>query len=118
MYTMLLIDNPFFFQAEDGIRNRTVTGVQTCTLPISTISDAQTDQTQAHLGRISVYGIADRRNGRRTEKKPAAPNVRSEERRVGKGCGFGESVLYVREDVRVRTGVRCGKLSTCTGIYH
>src|SRR5207248_8438317 len=27
---------PFFFQAEDGIRARTVTGVQTCALPIST----------------------------------------------------------------------------------
>src|SRR5699024_1487904 len=26
---------PFFFQAEDGIRDRNVTGVQTCTLPIS-----------------------------------------------------------------------------------
>src|SRR5207248_8390320 len=28
----------FFFQAEDGIRDRTVTGVQTCALPISTAS--------------------------------------------------------------------------------
>src|SRR5437867_9262987 len=28
----------FFFQAEDGIRDRTVTGVQTCALPILTIS--------------------------------------------------------------------------------
>src|SRR5207248_5919395 len=27
----------FFFQAEDGIRGRTVTGVQTCALPISGI---------------------------------------------------------------------------------
>src|SRR5699024_11703236 len=27
---------PFFFQAEDGIRDRNVTGVQTCALPIST----------------------------------------------------------------------------------
>src|SRR5437868_10325698 len=25
---------PFFFQAEDGIRHRNVTGVQTCALPI------------------------------------------------------------------------------------
>src|SRR5437867_8908733 len=28
----------FFFQAEDGIRDRTVTGVQTCALPISFLS--------------------------------------------------------------------------------
>src|SRR6266705_4574310 len=27
----------FFFQAEDGIRDRTVTGVQTCALPIFTL---------------------------------------------------------------------------------
>src|SRR5207248_8852520 len=27
-----------FFQAEDGIRDRTVTGVQTCALPISGVS--------------------------------------------------------------------------------
>src|SRR5437773_4392475 len=30
----------FFFQAEDGIRPRDVTGVQTCALPISQISAA------------------------------------------------------------------------------
>src|SRR5207248_8963894 len=29
------LDIFFFFQAEDGIRDRTVTGVQTCALPIS-----------------------------------------------------------------------------------
>src|SRR2546430_591713 len=28
------IDGDFFFQAEDGIRDLTVTGVQTCALPI------------------------------------------------------------------------------------
>src|SRR5207245_7037681 len=29
----------FFFQAEDGIRGATVTGVQTCALPISLLAD-------------------------------------------------------------------------------
>src|SRR5437867_6190691 len=35
-YGKLLVDSSlsFFFQAEDGIRDRTVTGVQTCALPI------------------------------------------------------------------------------------
>src|SRR5438067_12977734 len=32
----------FFFQAEDGIRDRNVTGVQTCALPISWAVDAAT----------------------------------------------------------------------------
>src|SRR6266511_1295491 len=31
---LLLVDVLFFFQAEDGIRNFHVTGVQTCALPI------------------------------------------------------------------------------------
>src|SRR5689334_24660047 len=31
----------FFFQAEDGIRDGTVTGVQTCALPISAPSPAR-----------------------------------------------------------------------------
>src|SRR2546430_5308268 len=30
----------FFFQAEDGIRDLTVTGVQTCALPISSLAKA------------------------------------------------------------------------------
>src|SRR6266851_5414572 len=33
-----LVDQVFFFQAEDGIRDRDVTGVQTCALPISPAS--------------------------------------------------------------------------------
>src|SRR6266513_3810636 len=32
----------FFFQAEDGIRDRNVTGVQTCALPIYAVDDHQT----------------------------------------------------------------------------
>src|SRR5699024_4187591 len=35
MYAMGLMSVFFFFQAEDGIRDRNVTGVQTCALPIS-----------------------------------------------------------------------------------
>src|SRR5437667_8913122 len=36
VFASLAADGPiFFFQAEDGIRDRDVTGVQTCALPIS-----------------------------------------------------------------------------------
>src|SRR5699024_11907031 len=41
----------FFFQAEDGIRGRNVTGVQTCALPISTDatrSSASTSSADCH----------------------------------------------------------------------
>src|SRR5437867_8572418 len=39
----------FFFQAEDGIRVRTVTGVQTCALPISQ-GGTQADVKREDLG--------------------------------------------------------------------
>src|SRR5699024_5557614 len=35
----------FFFQAEDGIRDRNVTGVQTCALPISLVKDKYSKYT-------------------------------------------------------------------------
>src|SRR6266511_3845167 len=38
----LVADLIFFFQAEDGIRDFHVTGVQTCALPISTTSRCAT----------------------------------------------------------------------------
>src|SRR5207248_8229504 len=60
----------FFFQAEDGIRDRTVTGVQTCALPISPWTVC------------SIMWL--------TALPPAPPTpitlMRSEERRVGKEC--------------------------------
>src|SRR2546430_9217409 len=49
----------FFFQAEDGIRDLTVTGVQTCALPIST-SDKGVNLTEGreHADLISVMLMA------------------------------------------------------------
>src|SRR5215468_1346146 len=61
----------FFFQAEDGIRVRDVTGVQTCALPIST-------RNGASRGGLPCICPAIRRYRRR--------RTRSEERRVGKEC--------------------------------
>src|SRR2546430_17102321 len=57
----------FFFQAEDGIRDLTVTGVQTCALPISrrmlwvTASSAMTLATVA----ASPSTVSPDRTGRR-----------------------------------------------------
>src|SRR5699024_11412576 len=41
-YTMCIVVVFFFFQAEDGIRDRNVTGVQTCALPISNMERSLT----------------------------------------------------------------------------
>src|SRR3989441_7054007 len=50
----------FFFQAEDGIRDKLVTGVQTCALPISSQGRAREPLELAGLGRGGGPG-ADRR---------------------------------------------------------
>src|SRR5207253_8628026 len=67
----------FFFQAEDGIRDGHVTGVQTCALPIY---DAHSRLRQ----RIAVRGSA--RDQRDVITGFAYDGMRSEERRVGKEC--------------------------------
>src|SRR5438128_6531489 len=56
----------FFFQAEDGIRDATVTGVQTCALPISVPGTAKTaaagGKTAEKVGRLTVVsGETDRK---------------------------------------------------------
>src|SRR5437868_7539432 len=43
----------FFFQAEDGIRDRNVTGVQTCALPISGRDDPAEYDAECHAHRHS-----------------------------------------------------------------
>src|SRR3712207_8249337 len=42
---------PFFFQAEDGIRDIGVTGVQTCALPILSVIEGYSDYVMHHVGR-------------------------------------------------------------------
>src|SRR5205823_11448276 len=101
-------------QAEDGIRAKLVTGVQTCALPILldagiAVADAVllaqllvkvphaeikiffrgTDSAPARLGH--ALGAC---RGLRFSTRTACQNVlRSEERRVGKGCGAPYMVL-------------------------
>src|SRR2546430_10110001 len=46
----------FVFQAEDGIRDLTVTGVQTCALPICTVRSAVGLFDVGHMGEFEVEG--------------------------------------------------------------
>src|SRR5207245_5999784 len=50
----------FFFQAEDGIRDATVTGVQTCALPISNTSGGNVDIDWEHSVFVDPAGRAHR----------------------------------------------------------
>src|SRR2546423_4105151 len=90
----------FFFQAEDGIRDKLVTGVQTCALPIypATTNKIKFRRAEADM-EASGFSITNAIDGK-TDKggwtaaiTPEHRNEcheavfeRSEERRVGKEC--------------------------------
>src|SRR5688572_32547897 len=83
----------FFFQAEDGIRDLTVTGVQTCALPISLKSGKEAEVFLLER-RYASGSIALLAHKRYRPRRPSAGELRdlgfkrarSEERRVGKEC--------------------------------
>src|SRR5260370_13402201 len=75
----------FFFQAEDGIRDSSVTGVQTCALPISATADALNLAAQVVAGTEDQSAGATAQSTAQAMRGAVAAN-RSEERRVGKEC--------------------------------
>src|SRR2546426_7876260 len=78
----------FFFQAEDGIRDYKVTGVQTCALPISALRHLGDDahgRRRGFDGGVPRAG-ADVGGGLRARRHQPS---RSEERRVGKSVDLG-----------------------------
>src|SRR5207244_7440186 len=92
----------FFFQAEDGIRDDLVTGVQTCALPISLTQQylepprrgsqvvrqrsAKPLFASSILARASFPCLALWRWSSPPPARPGSAAPRSEERRVGKEC--------------------------------
>src|SRR2546426_8425218 len=87
----------FFFQAEDGIRDYKVTGVQTCALPIylCVIRSMYTDRPN-HEPSLFMLNSGEKLPGRPSmgswvtyglgTENQNLPGFRSEERRVGKEC--------------------------------
>src|SRR5207249_7801880 len=94
----------FFFQAEDGIRDRNVTGVQTCALPISSdnvseltarVNDEGWETAYAQWLRgsrldsndmVFVFSVGGGDVDRNISRNLVKALQRSEERRVGKEC--------------------------------
>src|SRR2546430_7335052 len=83
----------FFFQAEDGIRDLTVTGVQTCALPIYLFGPLVDEQDEEdRRGMVEGDPFGDRLQHHRLpglgrgDDQRALAEARSEERRVGKEC--------------------------------
>src|SRR2546425_6242237 len=80
----------FFFQAEDGIRDKLVTGVQTCALPISHPASRIPPPAQLPGFREGGFVVQDPAHAlvcRYAAFPPGA--MRSEERRVGKSVDLG-----------------------------
>src|SRR5207248_4889483 len=88
----------FFFQAEDGIRDRTVTGVQTCALPIWSLSVPQrlTERTspvgepKGSSSPLTAAAFSAAAGCSYAAHLSCRAN-RSEERRVGKECRSRQS---------------------------
>src|SRR5205823_8308895 len=81
----------FFFQAEDGIRDKLVTGVQTCALPICLFRRLFLEYllTAFDAGKLVFFSSLEPLRERRAFLQYLAPTretERSEERRVGKEC--------------------------------
>src|SRR5699024_11736548 len=106
----------FFFQAEDGIRDRNVTGVQTCALPILTL-DHLRREARARGADIVIFGHTHKpclkfekdmiimnpgslTYPRQENRLPSyiVLEMRSEERRVGKECRDGWPRDHWRRD--------------------
>src|SRR5699024_12124906 len=92
----------FFFQAEDGIRDRNVTGVQTCALPISAMTRHETAQ---HL---TVCRVDDGIDSQRSNV--ALPEIKSGLRRFQK---IGRASC--RERVEIAEGGGAGERKRAEG---
>src|SRR5690606_40977482 len=108
----------FFFQAEDGIRDFHVTGVQTCALPILAVFDDTGKRLTAKMvadrppydleaafaaaretlltGEVVHYATSDHF----VVMAPTRFGKRSEERRVGKGCGERSGGQLRKQELR------------------
>src|SRR5687768_17766511 len=92
----------FFFQAEDGIRDVAVTGVQTCALPISDLPDLLLGipRARAVAGEGPTRGKVALDLGLGVVEGLVRLHDRSEERRVGKECMWrcAAEQLYKKEE--------------------
>src|SRR5436305_7473078 len=108
----------FFFQAEDGIRDADVTGVQTCALPILEFSLDQpigsgaprgwSSENSNSSGRSRSRRRAKNRDSKRTGTfdRPGQGLSRSEERRVGKEWRMGVWRGQERKKIRGKQAQR------------
>src|SRR5687767_15967184 len=106
----------FFFQAEDGIRDKLVTGVQTCALPILRSANPAGVNSSASSSAVSRL-VACWRNASSCVLSTAAQGeagagasrlpTRSEERRVGKERRSRWSQDHSKKNTHTKKGREC-----------
>src|SRR5436190_24224735 len=96
----------FFFQAEDGIRDHCVTGVQTCALPISPSIAAKHGRPRSMRSSTSPPSRI------RAQSFAMFALERSEERRVGKECRSRWSAEHKKKKVEKGRDKRAGGCET------
>src|SRR5438309_10852054 len=101
----------FFFQAEDGIRDGTVTGVQTCALPISPYLSRE------HLGVVAAEVDADAGEVRREIEGATAFGERGEVEIGRASCRERVEMAVVGGAARKKTESWRGARDACNYIY-
>src|SRR5256885_12056709 len=108
----------FFFQAEDGIRDYKVTGVQTCALPIFAAATLITSVAQAETlnfaidwgapgGAVETFQLDTLAGGADASGTAFVFfSIRSEERRVGKECRSRWSPYHLKKKKKIKTYIR------------
>src|SRR3989440_1521844 len=71
----------FFFQAEDGIRDLIVTGVQTCALPICTGRAGRLTRASRRAASASISSVLQ--NANRTSRRPSSGRLKKLEPGTG-----------------------------------
>src|SRR5437773_7119731 len=97
MFVLSFVFFFFFFQAEDGIRDRDVTGVQTCALPICHLAPPRRDGPTPERRHRPRAGRSPGRRPRLRARR--AGGGRSEERRVGKEWRSGGAACRGKKEV-------------------
>src|SRR5437764_6818587 len=86
---------PLFFQAEDGIRDTSVTGVQTCALPIYCRRESTRRREDTKIGPMKPHTAAAERRQARCSRSCASASIRR-----------SASVRFVSSRLRVQSGCR------------
>src|SRR3712207_9139895 len=94
----------FFFQAEDGIRNIGVTGVQTCALPISTCTASSSSMRATGIASWIVSMTVRTAPARSAKDATAAPMVSDRKSVVqGKSVDLGGRRIIKKKSLHLHT---------------